>query len=90
MGQTSPVLPIAFPLGDVTQPANKIYMFFGPFCKASMCNLLVASLKDRINVFVWLQEAADEGICMLSKCQDGTDAISMVRQVKPSISFFKR
>ena len=53
-GQLYPALPSTFPPGDGTLPANKIYMLFCPFWKALTCNLLVAYLKNRINVFIWL------------------------------------
>ena len=59
------------------------HFIFCFFWKALLCNLLIAFLKNRVNDAVWLmvpegagakRPAPKEGICMVSKCQDGAEA----------------
>lgn len=69
------------------------------FWKVPVCNLLIASLKNKISDDVWLmflmmektqKNAVSEGMCMVSKSQDGTDTLSRVKQDKSFIYLFKR
>lgn len=69
------------------------------FCKVSAHHLLRASLRGELRMSAGATDdvgyrnqktASKEGVCVVSKCQDGPNTLPRAKQVKSFIYFFKR